>query len=45
VRALRRAIVAVFVAAVVGAFVRLRGTGGTPPTGGGWREVPADDLR
>jgi hypothetical protein len=35
----------VFVAAVVGALVRLRGSGGTPPSGGGWREVPADELR
>jgi hypothetical protein len=44
-KAFRRAVVAVVVAAVVGAVVRLRGTGGTPPTGGGWREVPADELR
>jgi hypothetical protein len=35
----------VIVAAIVGAAVRLRGSGGTPPTGGGWREVPADELR
>jgi hypothetical protein len=45
VKALRRAVLAVFVAAVLAAFVRLRGSGGTPPGGGGWREVPADDLR
>jgi hypothetical protein len=38
-KAFRRAVVAVVVAAVVGAVVRLRGTGG------GWREVPADELR
>jgi hypothetical protein len=45
VKAFRRAFVAVVVAAVVAAVVRLRGSGGTPPTGGGWREVPADELR
>ncbi|HUR78925.1 MAG TPA: hypothetical protein VMZ22_13335 [Acidimicrobiales bacterium] len=44
-KAFRRAVLAVIVAAIFGAVVRLRGTGGTPPSGGGWREVPADDLR
>lgn len=44
-KAFRRAVVAVAVAAVVAAFVRLRGAGGTPPSGSGWREVPADELR
>jgi len=45
VKSLRRALVAVTIATVVAAFVRLRGAGGTPPSGGGWREVPADDLK
>lgn len=40
----RRAFVAVFIAALAAAFVRLRGSGGTPPSSGGWREVPADEL-
>ncbi|HVV35023.1 MAG TPA: hypothetical protein VHC63_00350 [Acidimicrobiales bacterium] len=44
-KALRRAVLAVVVASVVAAVVRLRGSGGTPPTTGGWREVPADELR
>jgi hypothetical protein len=32
-------------AALVGAALRLRGTGGTPPRHGGWRELSGDDLR
>jgi hypothetical protein len=45
VKTFRRAIVAVAVASIVAAFVRLRGSGGTPPSSGGWREVPVDDLK
>ena len=40
-RAFRRAAVALFVAMIVGAVVRLRGTGGKPPKGPGWQEVPS----
>ncbi|MBS1848163.1 MAG: hypothetical protein JST73_07775 [Actinobacteria bacterium] len=42
---LRRALVALGMAAVVAAAVRLRGTGGTPPRDGGWRELSGPDLR
>jgi len=44
-RALRRAVVALVTAGVVAAVLRLRGTGGTPPQGGGWRELSGPDLR
>lgn len=44
VRALRRAAVSLFVAVVAMAIVRLRGSGGTPPRRGGWRELPVEDL-
>jgi hypothetical protein len=43
-RAIRRGAVALFVAGVAMAVVRLRGTGGTPPRRGGWREVPPAEL-
>jgi hypothetical protein len=32
------------VTVIIAGIVRLRGTGGTPPQRGGWREVPADEL-
>jgi len=41
---IRRALVAVGVAAGIAAVLRLRGTGGTPPQRGGWRELSADEL-
>lgn len=41
---LRRALVAVGAAAIVAAVLRLRGTGGTPPRDGGWRELSGPDL-
>lgn len=44
-RAFRRAIAALGVAVLAGAVVRLRGTGGTPPQSGGWRELSGDDFR
>ncbi|HYE78504.1 MAG TPA: hypothetical protein VEI97_11000 [bacterium] len=44
-RALRRAAVALFTAGVVAGVLRLRGTGGVPPQGGGWRELSGPDLR
>ncbi|MGH9121481.1 MAG: hypothetical protein ACRDYC_05990 [Acidimicrobiales bacterium] len=43
-RTLRRALFALIVTVVIGAVVRLRGTGGVPPQRGGWRELPADEL-
>jgi hypothetical protein len=43
--AIRRALVALGVAGLVAAVLRLRGTGGTPPQSGGWRELTGPDLR
>jgi hypothetical protein len=43
-KALRRTLVALGVTVIVAGVVRLRGTGGTPPQRGGWRELPADEL-
>jgi hypothetical protein len=45
VRAVRRALVALATAAVVAGVLRLRGTGGVPPQGGGWRELTGPELR
>jgi hypothetical protein len=42
---LRRALLALGVAGIVAAALRLRGTGGTPPQNGGWRELSGPDLR
>ncbi len=44
VRMIRRALVALGVAALVAAVLRLRGSGGVPPTEGGWRELDEPDL-
>jgi alpha-beta hydrolase superfamily lysophospholipase len=44
-KALRRALAALLAAGVVAFVLRLRGTGGTPPQGGGWRELSGPDLR
>jgi hypothetical protein len=44
-RALRRAVVALITAVVVAGVLRLRGTGGVPPQGGGWRELTGPELR
>lgn len=41
----RRAIAALGVAALIAAGLRIRGTGGTPPQTGGWRELSGPDLR
>ena len=42
---IRRALVAVGIAGGIAAVLRLRGTGGTPPQRGGWRELSPDELR
>jgi hypothetical protein len=42
---LRRALAAVGIAAVIAIVLRLRGSGGTPPQSGGWRELTGADLR
>ena len=39
-----RALFAVGLAALAALFVKLRGSGGTPPHHGGWREVAVTDL-
>ncbi|MGI8710287.1 MAG: hypothetical protein ACR2LA_04760 [Acidimicrobiales bacterium] len=41
----RRALVAVGIAGAVAGFLRVRGSGGTPPQRGGWRELDPDELR
>ena len=41
----RRALVALGLAGLVAAVLRLRGAGGTPPQEGGWRELSGPDLR
>jgi hypothetical protein len=45
VRTIRRALLALGVAGMVAAVLRLRGTGGVPPQDGGWRELSGPDLR
>jgi hypothetical protein len=45
VQLLRRALVAVGIAGLIAAALRLRGTGGTPPQGGGWRELSGPEMR
>jgi hypothetical protein len=42
---LRRALAAVGIAGIIAAVLRLRGSGGTPPQSGGWRELSGPDLR
>jgi hypothetical protein len=42
---LRRALMALGIAGLIAGVLRLRGTGGTPPQQGGWRELTGPDLR
>ncbi len=42
---LRRALVALGLAGIIATVLRLRGTGGTPPQEGGWRELSGPDLQ
>ena len=42
---LRRALVALGIAGLIAAVLRVRGSGGTPPQDGGWRELSGPDLR
>ena len=44
-RVFRRALFAVGIAGLIAAILRVRGSGGTPPQGGGWRELAGPDLR
>jgi hypothetical protein len=41
----RRGLLVALLAVLVGAFVRLRGKGGVPPTSGGWRELEGPEFR
>ena len=42
---LRRALLALGLAGLIAAVLRLRGTGGTPPQQGGWRELSDPELQ
>lgn len=42
---LRRALVALGMAGLIAAVLRLRGSGGVPPKTGGWRELSGPELR
>jgi hypothetical protein len=44
-RALRRGLLALGVAGLIAGLMRLRGSGGVAPQGGGWRELSGPDLR
>ena len=41
---LRRAVVALSLAGMIAGVLRVRGSGGVPPQGGGWRELRPDEL-
>ena len=41
---LRRALVALGLAGLIAGALRVRGSGGTPPQSGGWRELTPTDL-
>ena len=43
-RFLSRGLFALAIAALVALIVRLRGSGGSPPHSGGWRELSVRDL-
>lgn len=43
-KAFQRAMIALSAGFIIAGIVRLRGTGGTPPQRGGWRELPVDEL-
>lgn len=43
-KAIRSAVLALGVTAIIAGIVRLRGTGGVAPQRGGWRELPVEEL-
>jgi len=43
-RMIRKALAALAMAGLIAAVLRLRGTGGTPPQEGGWRELSGPEL-
>jgi hypothetical protein len=42
---LRRAMMALVLAGIAALILKLRGSGGTPPQNGSWRELSGDELR
>jgi len=45
VKHVRRTLIALGIAGVVAAVLRLRGSGGVAPQDGGWRELSGPELR
>ena len=45
VKSVRRLLLVLGVAGLIGALAQLRGKGGVPPTSGGWRELEGPDFR
>ncbi|MDP9070921.1 MAG: hypothetical protein M3N68_06510 [Actinomycetota bacterium] len=45
IKTVRRALTALTAAGLIAGALRLRGTGGVPSQGGGWRELSGPDLR
>jgi hypothetical protein len=41
---IRKALAALAIAGLVAAVLRLRGSGGTPPQEGGWRELSGPEI-
>jgi hypothetical protein len=41
----RRVLFVLGIAGLIGAFAKLRGKGGVPPTSGGWRELEGPEFR
>ncbi|HVJ96958.1 MAG TPA: hypothetical protein VNC41_09020 [Acidimicrobiia bacterium] len=44
-KSVRRLLLVLGVAGLIGAIARLRGKGGVPPMSGGWRELEGPDFR
>ena len=42
---MRRALLAIGAGIAIASAIRVRGTGGTPPQKGGWRELRGDEFR
>ena len=43
-KTVRRMLLALGTTVIIAGIVRLRGSGGTPPKRGGWRELPPGEL-
>jgi hypothetical protein len=44
-KALRRGLILAVIGVLVGAYAKLRGKGGVPPTSGGWRDLDGPEFR